>query len=131
MSDETKAIEETAKAAQELAKTGSKALDATRDVGGWLDRLFGEAIEHTVARLWTDRAGASRIEAAIYDYERLSTLLHNTEKSSRRRASRPRESFLRRSHCRSSNTQRWSMKANCMSCGKTFSHPPSTLPKKR
>jgi hypothetical protein len=29
MSDETKAIEETAKAAQELAKTSSKAIDAT------------------------------------------------------------------------------------------------------
>jgi hypothetical protein len=80
MSEETKAVEETAKAAQELAKTGSKAIDATRDVGGWLDRLFGEAIEHTVGRLWTDRARASRVEAAIYDYERLSTLLHNTEK---------------------------------------------------
>jgi hypothetical protein len=59
MSDETKAIEETAKAAQELAKTGSKAIDATRDVGGFLDRLFGEAIEHTVGRFWTDRARAS------------------------------------------------------------------------
>jgi hypothetical protein len=80
MSDETKAIEETAKAAQELAKTGSKAIDATRDVGGWLDRLFGEAIEHTVSRVWTARVRASRIEAAIYDYERLTTLLHNTEK---------------------------------------------------
>lgn len=80
MSDETKAIEEAAKAAQELAKTSSKAIDATRDVGGWLDRIFGEAIEHTVARFWTDRAMASRVEAAIYDWSRLITLLHNTEK---------------------------------------------------
>lgn len=44
MSNETKAIEETAKAAQALAKTTGKAIDATRDVGGWLDRIFGEAI---------------------------------------------------------------------------------------
>jgi hypothetical protein len=56
MSDETKAIEETAKAAQALAKTSSKAIDATRHVGGWLDRMFGRAIEHTVGRFWTDRA---------------------------------------------------------------------------
>jgi hypothetical protein len=80
MSDETKAIEETAKAAQALAKTSSKAIDATRDVGGWLDRMFGRAIEDTIGRLWTDRAMASRVEAAIYDWERLTTLLHNTEK---------------------------------------------------
>jgi hypothetical protein len=72
MSDETKAIEETAKAAQALAKTSSKAIDATRDVGGWLDRMFGRAIEHTVGRLWTDRAMASRVEAAIYDWARLT-----------------------------------------------------------
>ncbi len=80
MSDETKAIEETAKAAQELAKTSSKAIDATRDVGGWLNRVFGEAIEHTVGRLWTDRVIASRVEASIYNWARLTTLLHNTEK---------------------------------------------------
>jgi len=80
MSDETKAIEETAKAAQELAKTTSKAIEATRDVGGFLDRVFGKAIEHAVGRLWTDRAMASRVEAAIYDWARLTTLLHNTEK---------------------------------------------------
>jgi hypothetical protein len=77
--DDTKAIEETAKAAQELAKTSSKAIDATRDAGGWLDRIFGKAIEHTVGRFWTDRAMASRVEAAIYDWVRLTTLLHNTE----------------------------------------------------
>jgi hypothetical protein len=53
VSDETKAVEETAKAAQELAKAGSKAIDATRDVSGWLDRIFGKAIEHSVGRLWT------------------------------------------------------------------------------
>jgi hypothetical protein len=68
MSDEAKAIEETAKAAQELAKTSSTAIEATRDVGGWLDRVFGEAIEQTVGRLWTDRAMASRVEGAIYDW---------------------------------------------------------------
>jgi hypothetical protein len=86
MSDETKAIEETAKAAQELAKTSSKAIDATRDVGGWLNRIFGEAIEHTVGRFWTDRVMASRVEAAIYDYARLKTLLQNTEKKLHKRA---------------------------------------------
>lgn len=67
MSGEMKTIEETAKAAQELAKTSGKVIDATRDVGGWLDRIFGRAIEHTVGRFWTDRAMARRVEAAIYD----------------------------------------------------------------
>jgi hypothetical protein len=52
------------------AKTSRKAIDATRDVGGWPDRIFGKAIEHTVSRFWTDRAMASRIEAPIYDWSR-------------------------------------------------------------
>ena len=85
MSEESKAIEETAKAAQEVAKTGSKVIEATRDVGGWLDRIFGQPIQHTIGRLWTDRAMASRLEAAIYDWERLSILLHNTQKKLRKR----------------------------------------------
>jgi hypothetical protein len=80
-----KAIEEAAKAAQELAKTGSKAIDATRDVGGWLDRIFGRAVEHTVGRFWTNRMLASRVEAAIFDWARLMTLLHNTEKKLRKK----------------------------------------------
>ena len=85
MHDETKAIEETAKAAQEIAKTTSNAIDVTRDVGGWLDRIFGQAIEHTVARFWTDRVKANRIEAAIYDWERLARLLRNTETKLRKK----------------------------------------------
>lgn len=85
MRDEIKAIEEAAKAAQELAKTGGKAIDATRDVGGWLDRIFGRAIEHTVGRFWTDRMIAGRVEAAIFDWERLTKLLHNTEKKLRKK----------------------------------------------
>jgi hypothetical protein len=85
MSEETKAIEEAAKAAQELARTSGKVVDATREAGGWLDRIFGKAIEHTVGRLWTDRALASRIDVAIYDWGRLAILLHNTEKKLRAR----------------------------------------------
>lgn len=83
MHDETKAIEESAKAAQELAKTTAEAIDATRELGGWLDRIFGRAIEHTVGRFWTDRVIASRVEAAIFDWQRLTTLLHNTERKLR------------------------------------------------
>jgi len=79
MSDETKAIEESAKALQEVAKTGREAIDASRQVGGWLDRIFGRAIEDTVGRYWTDRMAASRVAAAIYDWERLAIMLHSVE----------------------------------------------------
>lgn len=83
MSQEAKAIEEAAKAAQELAKTGSNAIDAGRDMGGWIDRIFGKAIENTVGYVWTDRVLARRLEGAIYDTARLATLLHNTDKQLR------------------------------------------------
>jgi hypothetical protein len=71
MSDETEAFKEGAKAAQEIAKTTEKVIDATRGAGGWLDRIFGGAIEDMVARVWTDRIKASRVAAAIYDWEKL------------------------------------------------------------
>jgi len=77
MDEET--LKESAKAAQEVAKTAGKAIDAGRDAGGWLDRIFGEAIESTVAHLWTDRVKARRIAAAIYDWERLVKLFHKAD----------------------------------------------------
>jgi len=85
MADETEVLKESAKAAQEIAKTAGKAIDATQQAGGWLDRIFGAAIEDTVGRLWTDRVRASRIAAAIYDWERLLSLLHKTEARLRRK----------------------------------------------
>lgn len=80
MSDESEAAAESAKAIQEVAKTGGKAIDAGRDVGGFLDRIFGRAIEDTVGLLWTDRIAAKRVEAAIYNWERLEQLIHKTKK---------------------------------------------------
>jgi len=61
------------------AKTGSKAIDASRHLGGWLDRIFGQAIEDTVAVHWSDRIRAQRIERAIYDWEKLAELMGKVE----------------------------------------------------
>jgi hypothetical protein len=80
MSDDSEMIKESAKAAQEIAKATGKAIDAGQNVGGWLDRIFGRAIEDTIGRYWTDRIAARRVEAAIFDWERLTTLLHNVDK---------------------------------------------------
>jgi hypothetical protein len=41
-------ISENAKATQEVAKTAGKAIDASRSLGGWLDKIFGKAIEQSV-----------------------------------------------------------------------------------
>jgi hypothetical protein len=65
MTDEIEAVKETAKAVQEVAKTGGKVIDAGRSVGGFLDRVFGRAIEETVGFYWTDKIAAKRVEAAI------------------------------------------------------------------
>jgi len=67
-SDEIEAITESAKALQEAAKLG-------RDAGGWINRIFGPGIEDAVALHSSDRVRARRIEAAIYDWERLTELL--------------------------------------------------------
>jgi len=64
------------KAIQETAKLGGKAIDAGSRLGGWLDRIFGPLIEDAVGLHWSDRVRARRVEAAIYDWERLETLLH-------------------------------------------------------
>jgi Abortive infection alpha len=77
--NEIEAITESAKAMQEVAKLGDKALDVGRGVGGWLNRMFGDGIENAVALHWSDRVKARRVEAAIYDWERLTTLLHKAE----------------------------------------------------
>jgi hypothetical protein len=79
MDEEIAAIKETAKAVQEVAKTGGKLVDAGVRTGGWLDKIFGEPIGQTVAHVWTDRIKARRIEAAIYDWERYETLIAKTK----------------------------------------------------
>jgi hypothetical protein len=77
--NEIEAFTEGAKAAQELAKLGERAVDAGREAGGWLNRIFGQGIEDAVALHWSDRVKARRIEAAIFDWERLTVLLHKCE----------------------------------------------------
>jgi hypothetical protein len=81
MISEIDAVTETAKATQEVAKTTGKAIESVRDVGGFLDRVFGRAIEDSVGFYWTDKIAAKRIEASIYNWERLVSLL---EKAKRR-----------------------------------------------
>ena len=75
MTDPTEALSESAKAVQEVAKLGGSAIDAGRKAGGWLDRIFGGSIEDAVGLHWSDRIKARRIEAAIYDWERLEKLV--------------------------------------------------------
>jgi hypothetical protein len=79
MGDDTEAFNEGAKAVQEVAKATGKAIDAGRGAGGWLDRIFGNGIEHAVARRWSDREFAKRVEASILDWERLELLVHKVE----------------------------------------------------
>ncbi len=79
MTDETEAVTEAAKASQEVAKTSNNAIDAVRNTGAFLNRVFGRAIEDTVGLLWTDKIAARRIEAAIYSRERLESLAHKVQ----------------------------------------------------
>jgi hypothetical protein len=78
MQDPTETIAETAKAVREVAKTVGNAIDAGRQVGGLLDRIFGSGVEDWVARNWSDRQRTLRVEAAIYDWARLEELLYKT-----------------------------------------------------
>jgi hypothetical protein len=78
--DKIEAITESAKAVREVAKVGGKAIDAGREAGGWLNRIFGKGIEDAVGLHWSDRITARRIEAAIYNWERLVELLNKVER---------------------------------------------------
>lgn len=77
--DPSDMITEGAKAVQELAKTGGKVIDASSRAGGWFDKVFGQGIEDVVALHWSDRIRARRIEAAIYDWEKLTELKRKVE----------------------------------------------------
>ena len=79
INDPTEAVTESAKALQEVAKAGGKAVDASRSVGGWLDHIFGQGIEDAVALHWSDRVRARRIERAIYDWAKLTELMSKVE----------------------------------------------------
>jgi hypothetical protein len=72
-------IAEGAKATQEVAKATSKGLEVVQSLGGWLDRMFGESIEHSVRSIWTNKVRERSIASAIYSWERLELLAHKTE----------------------------------------------------
>jgi hypothetical protein len=86
MDDET--IKQSAKAARAVAKTTGKAIDAGREVGRFLNKIFGRAIVNTVGLYWTDRVIARRIEAAIFDWKRLQELFANADSELSRKGTR-------------------------------------------
>ena len=54
-------------------------------LGGWLDRIFGDAIGEAVRLRWTTKVRERSIVSAIYSWERLELLLHKTEQRLRER----------------------------------------------
>jgi hypothetical protein len=78
MDDET--IKEVARASRAIAKTTGKGIEAVRDFGGWLNKVFGRAIVNTFDLAWTDRVETLRVRAAIYDYKKLVLLARAVEK---------------------------------------------------
>lgn len=64
MSEETEAIKETAKAAQEVAKTTSKAIDSGREMGGFISRFISGPLEQGVG-IFEDRLRYIRWERQL------------------------------------------------------------------
>lgn len=81
----TDPVTEGAKAAQEIAKAAGQGISVVRGLGGWLDRIFGEAIGEAVRLHWTTKVRERSIASAIYSWERLELLLHKTEQRLRKR----------------------------------------------
>lgn len=77
MDNET--IKESAKAAQEVAKTAGQAIDLTKGLTGWVGEVVGRPIAEAVGYYVTDRIQAKRIEAAIYDKARFAELLRKVD----------------------------------------------------
>jgi hypothetical protein len=78
-------ITEGAKAAQEIARATGQGIAVVSGLGGWLDRIFGEAIGEAVRLHWTTKVRERSIASAIYSWERLELLLHKTEQRLRER----------------------------------------------
>jgi hypothetical protein len=78
-------VSESAKATQEVAKIATKGLEVVDHLGGWLDRMFGEGVEHSVKAIWTNKVRERSIAGAIHSWERLELLLQKTEERLRKR----------------------------------------------
>jgi hypothetical protein len=78
MDEET--IRQVARASRAIAKTTGKGIDAAREFGGWLNKVFGRSIVNTVDLVWTNRVETLKIRAAIYDYKKLVLLARAVEK---------------------------------------------------
>src|SRR4051794_33304130 len=85
---EERAVTEVAKASRALAKPFGKAIDAGREFGGWLNKIFGRALVNLIDLTWNDRIDTLRIRVAIYDYKKLMLLWKDTEKELARRGVR-------------------------------------------
>jgi hypothetical protein len=75
MSDELEAITESAKAAQEIAKFGSKVVDAAQNAAPFINRVFGRPIEDATGLLIADPLTAARILAQDWIARRVTKKL--------------------------------------------------------
>lgn len=75
MSDELDAIKESAKAVQEVAKLGSKVLDAAENAAPFINRVFGKPVEDAAGLLVGDPLRASRILSQDWLARRVTKIL--------------------------------------------------------
>jgi hypothetical protein len=75
MPDEIEAVTETAKAVQEVAKVGGKAIDATRELGVFVAKVLGTVPEDTVGILGGDLLHNARIRIASKFAKRTNEIL--------------------------------------------------------
>ena len=68
-----------ADALEETAKTAGKVIDASRDLGGWLDGRLSKAIDDVIGLALADKLAYSRAEALIRRRERLTILARQSK----------------------------------------------------
>lgn len=73
-------LTEGAGAAEEIAKTAGKAIDAGRELGGWFEGKTGAALEHSIGWAFTDHIRRSRAIQEHRHRERLQVLALETQK---------------------------------------------------
>ncbi|MGJ5136866.1 Abi-alpha family protein [Bradyrhizobium oligotrophicum] len=76
MSDELDAVTESAKAAQEIAKLGSKIVDAATDAAPFINRVFGRPLEDATGMLVGDPLRAARVLSQDWIARRVTKILH-------------------------------------------------------
>ncbi|AEJ01299.1 hypothetical protein Nit79A3_1467 [Nitrosomonas sp. Is79A3] len=76
MTEEIEAVKETAKAVQEVAKTTGQAIEASKEVGGFISRFISGPLEQAIG-IYEDKLKYMRLERQVSFIQKTRTLMNS------------------------------------------------------